>query len=32
MPAASMLADRDGGADEFGRAEEDELIGGDEKE
>jgi len=32
MLAASMLADRDGGDDEFGKAEEDELIGGDDDE
>ena len=30
MLAASMLADRDGGDDEFGKAEEDELLGGDD--
>ena len=30
--AAQMLSDRDGGDDEFGKAEEDELIGGDDEE
>ena len=30
--AAQMLSDRDGGDDEFGKAEEDELIGGDDED
>ena len=30
--AAQMLEDRDGGDDEFGRAEEDELISDDDEE
>jgi hypothetical protein len=32
MLAAAMLEDRDGGDDEFGKAEQDELIGGDDED